>query len=92
MKKKSKYLGKKFGNWTCVHIGINVASSKYRGMNYYYVFERITSDGKCNKQVRLNSSQASKVYKGSKTVEFYSEKYNKIISADYTKQIRYRFK
>lgn len=92
MKRRSKYVGMKFGKWTCVHIGINIATARYDGINYYYVFERQTSDGKCDKQVRLNSSQACKVYRGEKTVEYYSEKYSNEKSLDYTKQIRYRFK
>jgi hypothetical protein len=36
---------------------------------YYYIFERITSDGAAEKLVRLNHSEAAKVYQGVASVE-----------------------
>lgn len=71
--RRSKYLGKKFENWTCTHVGIasvQPAKNKFRGhRNYYYIFERPTSDGKAFKMLRLNGSAASKVYKGLLSIE-----------------------
>lgn len=79
MKRTSKYLNKTFGNWTCTHIGIARVQgkktmkgkvSKQPGrQSYYYVFERITSDGLAEKLVRLNCNQAAKVYRGELLVE-----------------------
>lgn len=91
-RRKSKYVGKKFGRWKCVHIGINIATSRYRGINYYYVFERVTHDNKCYKQIRLNSSQACKVYRGLRTVEDYLHSRQANPSSCYITQIYYRFK
>jgi hypothetical protein len=36
---------------------------------YYYIFERITSDGAAEKLVRLNHFEAAKVYQGLASVE-----------------------
>lgn len=79
MKRTSKYLNKQFGNWTCTHVGISRVQPKktMKGtmsrqpgrQTYYYVFERITSDGAAEKLVRLNHTQAAKVYQGMLSVE-----------------------
>ena len=79
MTRTSKYLNKTFGNWTCTHVGIARVQSKKTAkgkiskqpgrQTYYYIFERPTSDGKAEKLVRLNSTQAAKVYRGELTVE-----------------------
>lgn len=72
-RRTSKYVGKNFGGWECVEIGIaNIQGRKSKApgaRNHYYVFERRTSDNKADKIVRLNSSEAAKVYKGIKCVE-----------------------
>lgn len=69
----SKYLNKQFGIWTCVYVGINNVQGKKAKApgkrNYYYMFERRTSDNKADKIIRLNSTEASKVYSGKQTVE-----------------------
>ena len=78
--KKSKYLQKQFGEWTCTHVGIartqplfykgtKIASRRPYHNTYYYLFERVTSDGKALKQIRLNCKEAAKLYKGQTTVE-----------------------
>jgi hypothetical protein len=79
MKRTSKYLNKQFGNWTCTHIGISrvqakktktgKASNQPGRQTYYYIFERITSDGLAEKLVRLNHIEAAKVYRGETSVE-----------------------
>jgi len=71
-KRQSKFVGKTFDNgWTCT--GINVASCTLRhkngGPNYWYAFERRTSDGKLDKWIRVEGSDATKIYKGKITVE-----------------------
>jgi len=84
--KKTKYLGKTFdNNWRCEHVGVaRTQPVFYKGtkvrtlrpghQTYYYLFIRRTSDGKFEKMVRLNAMQAAQVYKGAKTVEYYSTK------------------
>jgi len=71
--RRSKYLGLKNENWTCIHVGItSVTGAKYKTRghrHYYYIFTRPTSDGKTIKQVRLNAREATKVYRGLITVE-----------------------
>ena len=71
--RKSKYVGKKFGNWTCVEMGLAHVCGKRTKVpgarNHYYVFERRTSDGKADKIIRLNSTEAARVYRGEVTVE-----------------------
>lgn len=73
MTKKSKYLDKQFGIWTCTFVGINNVQGKKAKApgkrNYYYIFERRTSDNKADKIIRLNSTEASSVYSGKQTVE-----------------------
>lgn len=71
--KKSKYLNKMFGSWKCTHVGISHVQGKrarYAGhRTYYYIFERMTSDNKAEKLIRLNCKEAAKVYQGKTTVE-----------------------
>lgn len=88
--KKSKYLGLKSGKWECTHVGLarvqpaltskvgpdgKRVRSKYPGhQTYYYIFERLTSDKKAMKMIRLNAAQANKVLKGTHTVEDFAKK------------------
>lgn len=78
--RKSKYLNKTFGNWTCTHVGVarkqpvflvgtKKLSKRPHHQTYYYIFERETSDGLAEKLVRLNSKQAARVYRGELSVE-----------------------
>lgn len=74
MKRISKYLNKTFdNNWTCTHVGIASVQgkrAKWAGhRNYYYIFERRTSDDKADKLIRLNCGEAAKVYRGVLKVE-----------------------
>jgi hypothetical protein len=79
MKRTSKYLNKQFGNWTCTHVGISrvqpkktlkgTASKQPGRQTYYYIFERVTSDGAAEKLVRLSHFEAAKVYQGLASVE-----------------------
>ena len=83
--RKSKYLGLINGDWKCTHVGVDhvqPAFTKKRGLDgkrvrsknpghqlYYYIFERMTSDEKAMKMIRLNAAQASRVWTGKSTVE-----------------------
>ena len=83
--RKSKYLGLVSGDWECTHVGVdrvqpafikkrdyygNRQRSKRPGHQlYYYIFERLTSDEKAMKMIRLNAAQASRVWNGKSTVE-----------------------
>ena len=101
MKRKSKYLFKTFGNWTCTHVGISrVQPKKTRKgkvsnqpgrQTYYYIFERPTSDGKAEKLVRLNAGQAAKVYRGLLTVEEVAEARQAAGVATFKDKVSYHF-
>lgn len=101
--KKTKYLNKTFdNNWTCVHVGVAAVNGAfYKGtrertkrpghMSYYYLFVRETSDGKFDKMVRLNCAQAASVYRGEKTVEYYSDKKQGKDNPDILNKVGYYF-
>lgn len=93
--RKSKYLGKQFGNWTCTHVGINNVQGKRAAapgkINYYYIFERITSDNLAEKLIRLNSSDAAKVYRGELQVEEIAEKRRSQTEEKFNRKISYHF-
>lgn len=73
MAMRSKYVGNSFGNWTCIGIGLaNVQgrrSARPGTRNYFYTFERDTSDGIARKVMQLNSTEAAAVYAGRISVE-----------------------
>lgn len=93
--RKSKYLCKQFGNWTCTYIGINNVQGKRSAapgkINYYYIFERITSDNLAEKLIRLNSSDAAKVYRGELQVEEIAEKRRSQTEEKFNRKISYHF-
>ena len=92
---RSKYLGKTFGNWVCVHVGVNSvqgARAKWSGhRSYYYVFARITSDGKAEKMIRLNSNEAAKVYQHKVLVEDILNKREATKQYSFTRKVSYSF-
>lgn len=94
-KRKSKYVGKQFGNWTCTHMGIaSVAGkrSKRAGhRTYYYIFERRTSDNKADKMIRLNHVEVAKVYRGEITVEQILDRRETKKAETFTTKISYHF-
>ena len=83
--KKSKYVGMRNGNYECVDIVVARVQSVYTRKRdedgkkikskrpghrlYDYIWERLTSDGKAMKIVRLNAQQVRRVLDGSITVE-----------------------
>lgn len=105
--KTSKYLGLKSGSWTCTHVGVDRVQpvyklkrnalgkrvrNKYPGhMSYYYIFERLTHDGKAMKMIRLSAAQANYVLKGIKTVEDYAIQKEQLRSQEFIKKVSYSF-
>lgn len=83
--KKSKYLGMKNGDYECVDVSVarvqpvytnkrDAEGKKIRSKRpghrlYEYTWERITSDSKAMKIVRLNAQQVKRVLDGAITVE-----------------------
>lgn len=67
--KTSKYLNRTYiGGWICSAIVLNNVQGKRSkrpgNRNYSYWFERPTSDGLATKLIKLNSTDAAKVYRG----------------------------
>jgi hypothetical protein len=102
MKRTSKYLHKRFDNWVCTHVGISrVQSKKTRTgkpsnqpgrQSYYYIFERLTSDGIAEKMVRLSAAEAAKVYQGKLTVEeIAEERHARSARKNFATKISYHF-
>jgi hypothetical protein len=101
MKKTSKYLNKQFGNWTCTHVGISrvqpkrtksgKVSNQPGRQTYYYIFERITSDGMAEKLVRLNHVEAAKVYQGLAKVEDIANARQERGASDFRNKVSYHF-
>ena len=105
--KKSKYLGMHSGDWECTHVGVarvqpafcqkkklagrRVRSSRPGHQSYYYIWERLTSDGIAQKMIRLSAAQALSVQRGEKTVEEYSEKKEKLRSKVFKDKVSYSF-
>ena len=101
MQRTSKYVGQTFEGWTGTHIGVaSVVAKRHKGKgqnkrpghcSYYYLLERRTSDGKCDKQVRLNSTQMCNVARGLFSVEAYSDFLQDKQSTKATKKVNYQF-
>ena len=105
--RKSKYLGMKFGDWECTHVGVERVQpafkekrdpygrrvrNKYPGhQSYYYIFERLTSDQKAMKMIRLNAKQVRQVLDQKYTVEDFALKKELERSQNFTQKISYSF-
>lgn len=105
--KKSKYLGLVSGDWECTHVGVDCVQpaftkkrdadgkrlrSKYPGHQvYYYIFERLTSDRKAMKMIRLNATQARRVLTGKSTVEELSIKKELQRAQSFKNKVSYSF-
>lgn len=76
--KTSKYVGNTYLGWTVVHMGIaRVQSGGTKWAyhrNYYYLVERVTSDGKCVKQVRLDANKMCALARGTFDIEAFADK------------------
>ena len=107
MKNGSKYLNKTFGDWKCTYVGVatvapaftekrddagrKVRSKRPGHRSYYYIFERLTSDEKAMKMIRLGYWQAKKVLRGECTVEEFAKKKERLRSQEFTKKVSYSF-
>ena len=100
--RKSKYLGMVSGQWICTHVGVaRVQPTFYRGtrteclrpghQSYYYIFERLTSDYKAEKMIRLNSADAAAVWNKIITVEEISDSREKKQARRFASKISYHF-
>lgn len=104
--KKSKYLGLKSGDWKCTHVGVadvqpafcrrrvngkRVRSKSPGSKQYYYIFERITSDRKAMKMIRLNAAQARQVLYNWSTVEDFARKKEAQRSQKFKDKVSYSF-
>ena len=104
--RKSKYVGMKSGTWECVHMGVadvqpafcrrKVAGKRVRSKSpgsrqYYYIFERLTSDSKAMKMIRLNASQVRQVLNGTYSVEYFAEKKEAKRSQVFNEKVSYSF-
>lgn len=105
--RKSKYLGMKSGDWFCSYVGVARVQSafkekrdafgkrvrnKYPGhQSYYYIFERLTSDLKAMKMIRLSANQANMVLKGLCTVEDIAKKKEAERSQVFNNKVSYSF-
>lgn len=105
--RKSKYLGMKSGDWECTHVGVERVQpayklqrdaagkrvrNKYPGhQTYYYIFERLTSDAKAMKMIRLNARQVRQVLDQKYTVEEFAVRKELERSQAFTHKISYSF-
>lgn len=105
--KKSKYLNQIFGSWECTHVGVARVQPVYRDtvgpngkklrnkfpghQSYYYIFERLTSDQKAMKMIRLNARQVRQVLDQKHTVEDFARKKELERSQVFTQKVSYAF-
>jgi hypothetical protein len=105
--RKSKYLGMRDGDWFCSHVGVDrvqpaytqkkdengrkVRSKRAGHRTYYYIFERLTSDEKAMKMIRLGYWQAKQVFNGERSVEYFAEKKARKRSQVFTQKVSYAF-
>ena len=105
--KKTKYLGMKSGDWECTHVGVarvqpaftqkhdetgkKIRSKRAGHRSYYYIFERITSDKKAMKMIRLGHWQVKHVMRGEKTVEAFAQKKERKRSQAFSEKVSYSF-
>lgn len=103
---KSEFYGMKSGDWLCTHVGLASVTGAYKKKkvngqrvrnltpghrNYYYIFERLTSDNKAMKMVRLNAKQVRQVRDGWFTVEELADKKAVKRSQTFTQKVSYAF-
>ena len=76
---RSEFYGLESGTWKCTHVGVASITGAFKKKkvngkavrnktaghrNYYYIFERLTSDAKAMKMIRLNAKQVRQVRDG----------------------------
>jgi hypothetical protein len=103
---RSEFYGMKSGDWLCTHVGLASITGAYKKnkvdgqrvrnktpghRNYYYIFERLTSDSKAMKMIRLNAKQVRQVRDGWFTVEELADKKAAARSQIFTQKVSYTF-
>ncbi len=103
---RSEFYGMKSGDWECTHVGVASVTGAYKQKkvdgkrvrnltaghrNYYYIFERLTSDKKAMKMIRLNAKQVRKVRDGWYTVEELADKKAAKRSQVFKEKVSYSF-
>lgn len=103
----SKYKNFKSGDYRCTYVGIASVTGAYRRKKvngksvravsaghrqYYYIFEKLTSDNLAKKMVRLSASQMLAVARGLKTVDDYVKLKSKSFMPSFTNKISYSFR
>ena len=104
---KSKYKGFQSGEYVCTYIGLASVTGAFRKKkvdgkrvratstghrHYYYIFEKVTSDNKAKKMVRLNANQMLLVANGVKTVNDYVKLKTETLVPSFTNKIGYSFR
>ena len=104
--KKSKFFGMRSGDWECTHVGVadvqpafcrrrvdgkRVRSKSPGSQQYYYIFERLTSDNKAMKMIRLNATQVRQVFNNWFTVEDFAKKKEAKRSQAFKQKVSYSF-
>lgn len=105
--KKTKYLGMKNGDWECTYVGVakvqpaftknkdeagrKIRSKRAGHRSYYYIFERLTSDEKAMKIVRLGYWQVKQLLTGARTVEYFADKKARKRSQVFENKVSYCF-
>lgn len=86
--KKSKYIGRQYGNWTVEKCYLNANYEQSTAHNaYHYVLARITSDGKCDKVITISGKTMTDVDRGRLDIETVAKNKKKVNSDN----ILYRF-
>ena len=103
---KSGFYGMTSGDWKCTHVGVASITGAYKQKkvcgkavrnktpghrNYYYIFERLTSDQKAMKMIRLNAQQVRRVRDGWFTVEELADKKSAKRSQVFKEKVSYSF-
>lgn len=103
---RSEFYGMTSGDWKCTYVGVASITGAYKQKkvdgkrvrnltpghrNYYYIFERLTSDSKAMKMVRLNAQQVRRVRDGWFTVEELADKKAAKRSQLFKEKVSYAF-
>ena len=87
--RRSKFIGMTSGTWMCTGISVAYVQPAFKQKNvngkrvrskrpghriYEYTFDRLTSDKKALKTIKLNASQIRQVFNGERTVEDFALK------------------
>ena len=103
---RSEFYGMRSGDWACTHVGLASITGAFKKKkvngkavrnktaghrNYYYIFERLTSDAKAMKMIRLNAKQVRQVRDGWYTVEDFAKKKAAKNSQEFKEKVSYSF-